>query len=95
MANFGANFHSSGAKSVITDSGGNPIGVILDGAVYRLQVEAVLAEGEGSAHIEAEGTRDALAVSYPDLLQAVDRLLVQLKTINRQLAAMTGEDDPL
>ena len=77
---------------------GNPVGVVYDaeGTTYRLQVEAQLTgSGGGAVASETTGTREAMAVSYPELLAAVLRIEAALDKINAQLADITGEDDPL
>lgn len=82
--------------SILLDVDGNLVGVIQDGTVYRLQVEATVVNNEGSAaDIEVMGTREALAVSYPEQLKVLERITNQLDLILRQLASVTGEDDPL
>jgi hypothetical protein len=82
--------------SILLDVDGNLVGVIQDGTVYRLQVEATVVNSEGSAaDIEVMGTREALAVSYPELLSFVSRIEQSLERINAQLATITGNEDPL
>jgi ABC-type proline/glycine betaine transport system substrate-binding protein len=82
--------------SVLLDLNGNPVGVVLDGTVYRLQVEATLTNAAGtSADIEQMGSREALAVSYPELLKVLERISAQLATIETHMAVITDEDDPL
>ena len=86
---------SRNPASILFDSDGNAVGVVLDGTVYRLQVEAVLTDGTGAiGGIETEGTRKALAVSDPELLAAVQRIGDKLDTVLAQLADITGEDSP-
>lgn len=81
---------------VLVDVDGNPVGVILDGTVYRLQVEAVLTDSDGLyVQTEVMGNRQAQAISYPELLAAAVRIESALDKINAQLADITGEDDPL
>lgn len=45
--------------------------------------------------IEVIGNREAVAVSYPALLAAICRIEEALNKINKQLADITGEEDPL
>lgn len=60
------------------------------------RVEAIITSADGVyVDVESMGTREAQAVSYPELLTAVGRLAAQLETINRQLADITGQEDPL
>lgn len=87
---------SRAPASVLFDRDGNPVGVMHDGSVYRLQVEAlVTGPGGGSAAIETMGSREALAVSYPEMLKVLERIDAQLARLNAQIATITGEDDPL
>lgn len=87
---------SRGPASVLLDINGNPVGVLQDGSVYRLQVEAlVTGPGGVSAGIESEGTREALAVSYPEMLHVLERIDAQLARLNAQIATITEEEDPL
>lgn len=82
--------------SVLLDLNGNPVGVMFDGTVYRLQVEAVVTNAAGtSADIEQMGSREALAVSYPEMLKVLERISAQLATITTHMAVITDEDDPL
>lgn len=82
--------------SILLDLNGNPVGVMFDGAVYRLQVEAIVTNPAGaSADIEQMGSREALAVSYPEMLTVLERISAQLETLNRQMASITEESDPL
>ena len=87
---------SRNPASILFDSDGNAVGVIQDGAIYRLQVEAVLTDVDGlNVDTEVMGNRQAQAISYPELLAAVVRIEAALDKINAQLADITGEDDPL
>lgn len=86
----GSFFHDS--RAVLYDADGNPVTVILDAeGNYRLAVDAVL----GDNLTEAMGTREAVAVSYPEMLKVLERITSQLDIVLRHLAAVTGEDDPL
>ena len=86
---------SDSPASLIVDFNGNLVGVLYDGSVYRLQVEALVGSNGESAAIEKMGTRGALAVSYPEMLKLLERISSQLDRIAAQLAAVTEEDDPL
>jgi hypothetical protein len=82
--------------SILLDVNGNLVGVMYDGAVYRLQVETLITGPEGSAvSVETMGNREALAVSYPEMLKVLERIDSQLTKLNVQIASITGEDDPL
>ena len=82
--------------SILLDVNGNLVGVIQDGTVYRLQVEAKIAGTTGeSADIETMGTREALAVSYPEMLKVLERISSQLDVALNHLAEITGEESPL
>ena len=82
--------------SILLDVNGNLVGVIQDGTVYRLQVEAKIAGTTGeSADIEAMGTREALAVSYPEMLKVLERISSQLDVVLRPLAVVTDNADPM
>lgn len=82
--------------SIIMDVNGNLVGVIQDGTVYRLQVEAKLTGTEGAtADVETMGNREGLAVSYPEQLKVLERISAQLDIILNQLAEITGEESPL
>jgi hypothetical protein len=86
----GSFFHDS--RAVLYDADGNPVTVILDAeGNYRLAVDAVL----GDNLTEAMGTREAVAVSYPEMLKVLERITSQLDIVLRHFAAVTGEDDPL
>ena len=87
---------SRNPASILFDSDGNAVGVIQDGAIYRLQVEAVVTDASGkTSNLESDGTRVAQAVSYPELLSAIHRIEEALEKMNAQLADITGEEDPL
>ena len=87
---------SRNPASILFDSDGNPVGVVQDGSIYRLQVEAVITDVDGLyVDTEVMGNRQAQAVSYPELLAAVVRIGAALDKINAQLADITGEEDPL
>ena len=78
--------------AILYDINGNPITVVLDAeGNYRLAVEASFS-GELS---EVMGTRDALAVSYPEMLKVLERITSQLDIVLRHLAEVTGDPDPL
>jgi hypothetical protein len=47
------------------------------------------------ADLETTGTREALAVSYPEMLKLMERMSAQLDRISAQLATITEEEDPL
>ena len=82
--------------SILLDVNGNLVGVIQDGTVYRLQVEAVIANSSGeTADIETMGNREGLAVSYPEMLKVLEKISSQLDVALNQLAAITGEESPL
>lgn len=82
--------------SILLDVNGNLVGVMYDGSVYRLQVEALLTGPGGvSADIESMGTREALAVSYPEMLKVLERIDAQLARLNAQIATITDEEHPL
>ena len=87
---------SRNPASILFDSDGNAVGVVQDGSIYRLQVEAVITDVDGLyVDTEVMGNRQAQAVSYPELLAAVVRIGAALDKINAQLADITGEEDPL
>ena len=87
---------SRNPASILFDSDGNAVGVVQDGSIYRLQVEAVITDVDGLyVDTEVMGTRQAQAVSYPELLAVVVRIEAALDKINAQLADITGEEDPL
>lgn len=82
--------------SILLDVDGNLVGVMYDGAVYRLQVEALLTGPGGVAvAIETMGNREAIAVSYPEMLKVLERISSQLEKVAAQLATVTDEGDPL
>lgn len=85
--------------STVADSVEILAGVELEAEVVEPEpetVRAILTGADGQAiDVETMGTRAGLAVSYPELLTAVGRLAAQLETINRQLADITGQEDPL
>ena len=82
--------------SLIIDVDGNLVGVLFDGSVYRLQVDTTISDTKGNiADVEIMGNREALAMSYPELLSAVLRIEASLEKINAQLADITGEEDPI
>lgn len=88
--------NSRNPVSILYDSSGNAVGVVQEGAVYRLQVQATIADIEGDvAHVETMGDRQAQAVSYPELLTVVVRMADQIDKVAAQLAAITGDEDPL
>lgn len=79
--------------SILYDVNGNPIGVLYDGAVYRLKVDAVLTDGAGNiADVEQVGTRSALAVEYPLLLKKAEEILGELRVIRRHIQSITEEE---
>ena len=49
----------------------------------------------GCSCTEVDGNRAAVAVSYPQLLTLVEKVLEQLEKINRHLAQINDEDNPL
>jgi hypothetical protein len=77
---------------VIRDSSGNPVGVILDGAVYRFQTEAKLAAGDaGVGRVKlTDGTTvvDVKPPSTPPV--AADKALVVVASPNQQAIAVTS-----
>ena len=82
--------------SILLDVNGNLVGVMYDGSVYRLQVEAVVTNSDGlNADIETMGSREALAVSYPEMLKVLEKISAQLDVALNQLAEITGEESPL
>jgi hypothetical protein len=86
---------SDSPASLIIDLNGNLVGVLYDGSVYRLQVEALVGKDGESANIETMGNRGALAVSYPEMIKLLERINAQLDTLNRHMATVTEESDPL
>lgn len=87
---------SRGPASVLVDADGNLLGVVQDGTVYRLQVESKVAgTSEAGAVVETMGSREALAVSYPELLKVLEKISSQLDVALNQLAEITGEESPL
>lgn len=87
---------TSNPAAILFDSDGNAVGVVQDGAVYRLQVQATVTDGgDGVAALEVDGTRTAQAVSYPELLSVAGAILERLDRVCAHLADITGEDDPL
>jgi len=85
-----------GPARLLIDDQGNPVGVTLDGTVYRLQVQAVVADSSGAtSDLESDGARVAQAVSYPELLALASGILQRLDRVLLHLAAMTDEEDPL
>ena len=78
--------------AILYDINGNPITVVVDAeGNYRLAVEASFS-GELT---EVMGSRDALAVSYPEMLKVLERITSQLDIVLRHLAEVTGDPDPL
>lgn len=87
---------TSNPASILFDSDGNAVGVVQDGAVYRLQVQATVTDGGGNvAGVESMGDRAAVAVSYPELLKVLERISSQLDVALNQLSEITGEESPL
>lgn len=85
-----------GPAALLVDSDGNVLGVVQDGTTYRLQVEAlVTGPGGVSAGIENTGTREGLAVSYPEMLAVLGRISAQLDLVLQHLHTITGEEEPL
>jgi hypothetical protein len=79
--------------SILYDENGNPVGVMFDGSVYRLQVEALISNADGvSADIEQLGTRNALAVEYPKLYMLQEEILGELIKIRKHLSSITEEE---
>jgi len=79
---------------VLYDEAGNPVGVILDGSIYRLQVEATLAAGHGLATeatlaaIEGHGIDASLLLTDHDLIV---RAVNELQRIRVLLEHLTDE----
>ena len=79
---------------ILYDEGGHPVGVVLDGSIYRLQVEAKLAEGHGLATeatlsaIEGHGIDASILLTDHDLLV---RTVVELQRIRVLLEHLTDE----
>lgn len=87
---------SRSPASVIVDSTGNLVGVVYDGTVYRLQVEATIVNAEGvSADILTQGNLNAQAVESHSATLLLGKILDELGAIRRHLEAITEEDDPL
>lgn len=85
-----------GPARLLIDDQGNPVGVTLDGTVYRLQVEAVVTDGSGlTSAVETDGTRLAQAVSYPELLSLASGILDRLDRVLAHLEQITDQEDPL
>jgi hypothetical protein len=85
-----------GPARLLIDDQGNPVGVTLDGTVYRLQVQAVVTDSTGAtSDLETDGVRVAQAVSYPELLALASGILQRLDQVLAHLAHMNDEDDPL
>lgn len=78
--------------SVLVDSSGNLVGVSYDGTSYRLKVESTTVSAAGiSADVETVGNRNAEAVSYPELLEAVLDIGDKLDKVLLHLTEITGE----
>jgi len=87
---------SRSPASVLVDSTGNLVGVVYDGSVYRLQVEATIVNPEGiSADILTQGNLNAQAVESINSTMLLSKILTELGAIRRHLEAITEEDDPL
>ena len=79
--------------SILYDENGNPIGVLYDGTVYRVQVDTIISDVDGNvADIEQVGNRDALAVEYPMLLKRAEDILGELRIIRRHIQTITEEE---
>ena len=79
--------------SILYDKDGNPVGVLYDGTVYRVQVDTIISDVDGNvADIEQVGNRDALAVEYPMLLKRAEDILGELRIIRRHIQAITEEE---
>ena len=87
---------SRGPASVLVDADGNVVGVVQDGEVYRVQVQATVAGSDGAtAEVNTDGTRQALAVAQPELVAIAYRVEAQLDELLRHARSITGEEDPL
>ena len=84
---------SDSPASVLFDASGNPVGVVLDGSIYRLQVEAKISED--SSGLATELTAEEIRIWQERLLVALERITDRLDTMLAQLATITDEDDPL
>lgn len=51
--------------------------------------------GDCSCTTEVMGNRTAVAVSYPEMLGLMTKILDSLEKINRHLAQINDEEDPL
>ncbi len=86
--------------AVLHDADGNPVTVLVDtDGNYRLAVDAAIsgtlpAELTG-LDIETMGNREALAISYPEMLKVLERISSQLDTVLRHLAIVSDESDPM
>ena len=79
--------------SILYDENGNPVGVLYDGTVYRVQVDTIISDVDGNvADIEQVGNRDALAVEYPMLLKRAEDILGELRIIRRHIQTITEEE---
>lgn len=88
---------TTGKVSLVPGSVERPVGHVVNafswefnGSVFRQTPNEV-----ELADLEYEGTRVADAVSYPELLISSGRIEKWLEKIHRQLAVITGEEDPL
>lgn len=85
-----------GPASVLVDADGNVVGVVQDGEVYRVQVQATVAGADGAtAEVNTDGGRQALAIAQPELVAIAYRIEAQLHELLRHARSVTGDDEPL
>lgn len=78
---------------ILYDEDGNPVGVLQDDAVYRLQVEAKLATGNALAgRVKAIPYDSVGNETTLELLTTMELVLAELKKITLHLSSMTDEE---
>lgn len=76
---------------VIRDSGGNAIGVLLDGTVYRLQVEAKLVGDEGDDVAVSDGGQPKLMVVDMEAANLLNKIEKHLGILLLHMQCITEE----
>lgn len=78
---------------VLRDTSGNAIGVVLDGTVYRLQVQTKLVNEDGDEIDFAEdGGQETLEVADQSVRDLLQRIFDELRRMNAMLAYATEAD---